>query len=206
MKIDNHLLEETVKIAKALTKMFSPYCEIVVHDLRKPDKAIIFIGNSLTGRKTGDPTTNIGRARIKDKKFPEVLQNYQGTTPDGRLLKSTSIGIKNHNNKIIGAICFNFNVSVFNDIHMQLNEFLTTKNTNVPTKKYFISTSVENIKSYIDDYCKRNKLASSKLSAKSKKKMIKQMKKEGLFNIKKSVDIVANLLGISRASIYHYLS
>ena len=65
------LLREAKKIASALGKMFAPSCEVVLHDLTHPEHAIIAIECPLSGRKIGDPATEMGLARIQDKAFPD---------------------------------------------------------------------------------------------------------------------------------------
>ena len=89
------LLRESRKIVEALGKMFAPCCEVVLHDLRKPENSIIAIENPLSGRKIGQAVTEMGLARAKDPLFPDIVQNYSNVFPDGRPVKSTSIGIRN---------------------------------------------------------------------------------------------------------------
>src|SRR5271163_3216860 len=99
------LIREARKITEALGKMFAPCCEVVLHDLTKSGNSIIAIECPLSGRKVGQPTTEMGLARIQDPSFPEVVLNYANTFPDGRQAKSTSIGIKNSHGKFVAAIC-----------------------------------------------------------------------------------------------------
>ena len=70
------LLSEAKKIAEGLAKTLTPLCEVVVHDLTNPRHTIVFIANNLSGRKVGDPATELGLARIADPKFPDVIANY----------------------------------------------------------------------------------------------------------------------------------
>jgi predicted transcriptional regulator YheO len=202
---NKYLFEELKTIVKSLGKMFYPYCEVVLHDLSDPEHAIIAIENSMSGRKVGDPTTNIGLKRINDPKFPKVLQNYQSMTPDGRVMKSTSIGVNDESGKCIGAICFNFDVSSFTQVNKQLQEFLKTDNTNVPTKKFFKSTSITELDKFIKTYCTNNKLNISNLSFEDKKQIVQELQEQGYLSIKGAPKTVANILGISRATVYNYL-
>jgi predicted transcriptional regulator YheO len=107
MTEDGLLLREAEKIATAIGRMFPGLCEVVLHDLRNPDHSVRAIENSLSGRRVGDPATELGLARIQDPDYPGVLQNYSNTFPDGRPAKSTSIGIKNGEGDYIAALCLN---------------------------------------------------------------------------------------------------
>src|SRR3990167_5806992 len=110
------LLKEAKKIVEALGRMFAPCCEVVLHDLTQPDHAIIAIECPLSGRKVGQPTTEMGLARISDPSFPDVIQNYANHFPDGRLVKSTSIGLRNSKGQCIAAICLNLDASLFSSM------------------------------------------------------------------------------------------
>lgn len=68
------LLREGAKIAKALGEMFAPTCEVVLHDLCNPLHSIVAIEQPLSGRKIGDPSTEMGLARIRDPQYPDVVQ------------------------------------------------------------------------------------------------------------------------------------
>jgi len=102
-----NLLEQLDQIAKGLGETFAPFCEVVVHDLQDPAHAIHAIHNNLSGRKIGDPATELGLARIADPQYPQVLANYANRFPDGRQAKSTSIGIKDSKGIYVAALCMN---------------------------------------------------------------------------------------------------
>src|SRR6516225_5530485 len=88
LKEDAVLLREAAKIVQALGRMLAPCCEVVLHELSNPDHAILAIENPLSGRRIGEPTTEMGLARINVPNFPDVVQNYANSLPDGRQVKS----------------------------------------------------------------------------------------------------------------------
>lgn len=47
---DTTLISQLEQIAEGLSKTFSPFCEVVLHDLRDPQHAILAIHNNLSGR------------------------------------------------------------------------------------------------------------------------------------------------------------
>jgi predicted transcriptional regulator YheO len=58
------LVEQLKQVALGLSKTLAPFCEVVVHDLLDPKHAILAIHNNLSGREVGDPTMELGLARI----------------------------------------------------------------------------------------------------------------------------------------------
>lgn len=110
---ENSLLSQLDTIAKGLSETFSPFCEVVVHDLKDPEHAIMSIHNNLSGREAGQPATELGLARIASPDFPEIIANYGNQFADGRPVKSTSIGIKDEEGNYVAALCLNVDMTLF---------------------------------------------------------------------------------------------
>ena len=102
-----NLLAQLQQVADGLGKTLAPFCEVVLHDLTEPDHAILAIHNNLSGRSVGEPATELGLARAADPGFDQVIANYPNTFPDGRLAKSTSVGIKDSDGRYVAALCLN---------------------------------------------------------------------------------------------------
>ncbi|XKK38929.1 PAS domain-containing protein [Nocardiopsis sp. ARC36] len=123
---DEHLIREAERIAVAIGRMFPGLCEVVLHDLRRPDSAIRVIENNLSGRQVGDSATELGLRRIEDPDYPSVIQNYSNRFPDGRPAKSTSIGIKNADGRYVAALCLNLDVSTLSPLALTLANLVAT--------------------------------------------------------------------------------
>jgi predicted transcriptional regulator YheO len=50
--------------------MFPGLCEVVLHDLTRPESAVRSIENNLSGRRVGDSATELGLRRILDPDYP----------------------------------------------------------------------------------------------------------------------------------------
>lgn len=199
------LLREAKKIVEALGKMFSPCCEVLLHDLTDPEHAIVAIESNLSGRSIGDPATELGLARIQDPKFPDVIQNYPNRFPDGRAAKSTSIGIRNSEGQFIGALCLNLDVSLFGSMQQSLAKLISVDDAAVPLPETLRARSVEEIRAAINTYAaQRNQTARGLLSL-EKKNLVKDLNERGFLQIKNAVPAVADYLGVSRATIYNYM-
>lgn len=199
---DKHLLMQLDTIAKGLSETFSPFCEVVVHDLNNPEHAILAIHNNLSGRKIGDPATELGIARILSSEFPNIIANYANQFTDGRPIKSTSIGIKGNDGNYIAALCINIDLTLFQGLQNMINNFTQVNQNSIIEN--LNSNGQDSIKHYIDHYASEHATTPRLLKANERKEVIIQLKQNGLLDIKKSMEIVAQYLGISRASAYLY--
>jgi predicted transcriptional regulator YheO len=198
------LLREARKIVESLGRMFSPCCEVVLHDLTRPEHAIIAIETNLSGRKVGDPVTELGLARIQDPGFADVVQNYPNRFPDGRPAKSTSIGIRNSKGKFIAAICLNLDVALFAGIQKSLGALISVDHDRTPLRETLRARSVEEIRSEIDRFAGQRNQTPRGLTSLEKKQAVRELKDRGFLQIKNAVPNIAACLGISRATVYNY--
>ncbi len=199
------LLHEAKKIVEALGKMFAPCCEVVLHDLRHPENSIIAIECALSGRKVGQPVTEMGLARIKDPSFPDIVQNYSNTFPDGRQVKSTSVGIRNSQGKFIAAICLNLDLSLFSSVQRMIEQLTFLDTVNAPVKESLRTRSVDDVREAIESFAAQRNLQPRTLTQPLRRELIQLLFTRGLLQLRGAASIAANILGISRASIYNAL-
>ncbi|HFZ8993492.1 TPA: transcriptional regulator [Citrobacter freundii] len=199
---DNPLLSQLDTIAKGLSDTFSPFCEVVVHDLTVPEHAIMSIHNNLSGRKPGQPATELGLARIASPDFPNIIANYSNQFADGRPVKSTSIGIKDEEGKYVAALCLNVDMTLFRGMQSALARFTETESS--PIYEHIDPGGSETIRQRIDDFAAKRATTARSLKTEDRKVLIQELRKEGLLNVRKSMDTVAQHLGVSRATAYLY--
>ncbi|ADI89933.1 MULTISPECIES: helix-turn-helix transcriptional regulator [Acinetobacter] len=200
---DKHLLTQLDTIAKGLSETLSPFCEVVVHDLTNPEHAILSIHNNLSGRKVGDPATELGLARIMSPEFPNLISNYANQFADGRPAKSTSIGIKDEEGQYVAALCMNIDLTLFRGMQSALEHFTKIETDNIVEN--LEPSGTEAIRKYIDQFASKHATTPRMLKLNERKKLIHELKNNGLLDIKKAVETVAQHLGISRASAYLYV-
>lgn len=199
---ENSLLSQLDTIAKGLSETFSPFCEVVVHDLKDPEHAIMSIHNNLSGREAGQPATELGLARIASPDFPEIIANYGNQFADGRPVKSTSIGIKDEKGNYVAVLCLNVDMTLFRGMQSALARFTETESS--PVREHLDPGSTEVIRQRIDDFAAKRATTARALKTEDRKVLIQQLRKEGLLNVRKSMDTVAQHLGVSRATAYLY--
>ncbi|MBL1106482.1 PAS domain-containing protein [Streptomyces sp. 5-8] len=202
---DEHLVREAEKITVALGRMFPGLCEVVLHDLRDPDHAIRAIENNLSGRQVGDPATELGLARIADPAYPSVIQNYPNRFPDGRPAKSTSIGIKNAAGEYVAALCLNLDVSVLSPVTLALSNLVATdtEHRDQPLETLRDRTARE-LREAVEAQAAERAATPRSLSREDKKALVRQLQRDGYFDSRDAAQTIADLLGVSRATVYNY--
>lgn len=202
---DDLLLREAEKIVVAVGRMFPGLCEVVLHDLRDPEHAIRAIESNLSGRAVGDPATELGIARIQDPGFPDIVQNYPNRFPDGRPAKSTSIGIKNSAGEYVAAICLNLDVSLFASVARSLSNLVRTDDQEQPLTETLRARTADELRTVIEEFAAARGHTPRSLGSPAKKELVRSLKTRGFLQVKHSVPVVTELLGVSRATVYNYL-
>ncbi|MGW3269264.1 helix-turn-helix transcriptional regulator [Streptomyces sp. NPDC001056] len=202
---DEHLVQEAEKIAVALGRMFPGLCEVVLHDLRDPDHAVRAIENNLSGRQVGDPATELGLSRIADPAFPDVVQNYPNRFPDGRPAKSTSIGVKNAEGRYIAALCLNLDVSVLSPVTLALANLVATDGGHGDTPLETLrDRRAQELRRTVEEFSAERGAPPRSLSRTDKKALVQQLNHDGYFECRDAARTIADLLGVSRATVYNY--
>jgi len=196
------LISQLEQIAEGLSKTFSPFCEVVLHDLRDPQHAIMAIHNNLSGRQPGDPATELGLARIADPEYPQVIANYQNQLADGRQVKSTSIGIKDSTGKYVAALCMNVDLSLFRGLQGMLEQFGSVSGDR-PAESLDPS-GADAIRARIDQFAARLATTPRALKAADRRLLMQELKEAGVMDIRRAMETVASHLGVSRAAVYTY--
>ncbi|OAH11766.1 helix-turn-helix transcriptional regulator [Streptomyces jeddahensis] len=202
---DEHLIREAEKIAVALGRMFPGLCEVVLHDLRDPQHAIRAIENNLSGRQVGDSATELGLARIADPEYPSVIQNYPNRFPDGRPVKSTSIGIKNAEGEYIAALCLNLDVSVLSPVTLALSNLVSTDNGHREQPLETLrDRNARELRQEVEARAAERAATPRSLRREDKKELVRQLQRDGYFDSRDAAQTIADLLGVSRATVYNY--
>ncbi|AUG04922.1 MULTISPECIES: helix-turn-helix transcriptional regulator [Pseudomonas] len=194
------LISQLEQIAEGLSQTFSPFCEVVLHDLRDPEHAILAIHNNLSGRMVGHPATELGLARIADPAYPQVIANYPNHFKDGRQAKSTSIGIKDSTGRYVAALCMNIDLTLFRSLQGMLDQFGAFSGER--PHESLESSGAESIRARIDQFAARMATTPRALKAGDRRALLQELKECGLLDIRKAMETVASHLGVSRATVY----
>ncbi|QOK94380.1 transcriptional regulator (plasmid) [Ralstonia pseudosolanacearum] len=199
------LLREGKKIVEALGKTLAPLVEVVLHDLKQPEHAVVAIANNLSGRQVGDAATELGLARMADPGFPEVIQNYANRFPDGRPAKSTSIGLKNSRGEYVAAICLNMDVSLLSAVTAGLGQLMQTDAAAPLVSESLAPHGVEAVRTALERFAAARNTTPMGMTLEQRREAIRELSASGLLNLRRALSEVAQTLGVARSTVYTYL-
>jgi len=194
-------------LAKGLAGHFGENCEVVIHDLsEETDSTIVVLENGhVTGRKVGDGPSRVV-LEAKSRK-PEELKdriNYLTQTEDGRILKSSTIYIRDEEGRAVGILGINYDITDFKMMDYTLKNFLSAKSG--PEQPEKISNSVKGLlDELIDQSVHMLGKPVSQMSREDKIKAIQYLHDAGAFLITKSGDKISKFFGISKYTLYNYI-
>ena len=204
---NREILEHYIKSGEIIAEMFAPYLEVIIHDLQTPEHSIIAIfNNHITGRKIGDGTSDIGYKKLEDK-LPDKIVNYNNQSPSGADLKSSSLTIRNRDDKIIGSMGLNFDLSSFVNVKEFFEIFTKTFTLdNLPKQEEFFRWTVKDeIQQALNKYIASHDLQGKVLNRKDKLNVVAYMKKDGHIKKKGAISILSEMLAITRPTLYKYI-
>ena len=127
--IESGKLELLKQVAAGIAAQFGSSCEVVVHDLsRHADHTIVAIENGhVTGRKVGDGASYVVIEQLAtNDPQPRDHLCYLTKTPDGKILKSSTIYIRNSKGKVSGILAINYDISRLLMVDDALHELVST--------------------------------------------------------------------------------
>lgn len=195
------LLDQISQIADGLAQTFAPFCEVVVHDLLDPKHAVLAIHNNLSGREAGHPATELGLARIADPEYPQVIANYANQFADGRPAKSTSIGIRDSSGKYVAALCMNIDLTLFRGLQSAVGQFVRV-DAGAATQESLDPAGADLIRARIDQFAARLATTPRALKTEDRRALLKELKESGIMEIRRAMEVTAQYLGVSRATVY----
>jgi len=201
-------LKEFFPIAKSIADTFNNNCEVVVHDLRYPESSLVYMAGNLTGRKLGAPITNLVLETLKQKgDKAENLIGYNTKTKDGKILKSSTIFIKDNESKIIGCLCLNYNLTELITCYQILEKHIGNNNEkedNISQEEFYLDVN-EALDTIIKKVIKEYPTPELLMEKEDKLDIVGKLDGKGVFLVRGAVDQVASLLNVSRYTIYNYL-
>ena len=204
--ISDHL-EMLTGIGECIAAQFGPDCEVVLHDLTRPyDNTIVAIWNGhVTGRKVGGSGTNTGLEILRGTAQPKDTYHYINTTPDGKILRSSSKYFKDGEGNVVGSLCINYDITGLVKFQKTLQN-ITEPDKKDTQKEVFTSNVDELLDAMLLDAVHYTGKALEELEKEDKVAIVHYLDGKGAFLIKKSAERVAGFLGISRFTVYNYLN
>lgn len=205
--IMNEFIKQYIPIADMIAKTIGPQCEVVLHDLQIPQNSVVYIANdTITGRKIGDGFNLIISKVLLSRRFEnDMVTNYSFRTDSGKQIKSSTVMIRDFNNKVVGAMCLNIDTT-------KVIEQIAWLQSLLPDPELRPQPSCPDAESYhvieiVDDIIDRIFAGKDvkRMLRDEKLEIIRFMDSRGIFLTKGAIDKVSEKMGVSKVTIYSYL-
>lgn len=206
--MDRYLFDILKAVADGVQKTFGKNCEVVIHDLSRPENSLIYKAGDVTKRTIGAPVTNLVLEAFKrDGNNTPDLIGYKTFTKEGKNLKSSTIFIRNPRGEIIGCLCINYDLTEFQLAQQYLTEFTKTYDLSGEGREEerFVQDIGEMVQVVLDDVLNKLGKPVVAMSKEDKIRAVEMLEERGIFLVKGAVDIVAQALAVSKYTLYSYI-
>lgn len=201
-------LENLKKLAKGIAAQFGSDCEVVVHEISEQtlEHSIVAIENGhVSGRKLGDGPSQVVLEQLAAGCVPDDHFCYLTKTPDGKILKSSTVYIKDGDGKVGAIFGINFDVSRLSMVSSAVSELI------MPSDKEDAEPPriAQNVSDLLDNLIEQSVQLVGKpvalMNKADKMQAIHFLNKNGALLITKSGDKISKYFGISKYTLYSYL-
>ena len=212
MNRDDLTLESLVMIAHGIARQFGNDCEVCIHDLQANDleHTICYIINGhVSGRKIGVGASKIVLATLEALKKGDNVSDHLGYrthTSDGRILKSSTIFLKDESGKYRFILGINHDMTNFINAQSALSNVVENIETTGEDIYGQIPLSVNDLlDNLIEQSVKLVGKTPALMTKDEKVKAIKFLQDAGAFLITRSGDKISQFFGISKFTLYSYI-
>lgn len=211
------------KLTEFLGRVLGPDYEVVLHDLSEPDKSIVAIANGqVSGRTVGAPMTSMALQAIVNHSHEteDYRLNYAGLA-SGRLMRSSTLFIRDEAGAEVGLLCINFDDSRYRELS---DRILKLRHPDIFVDSNFAYDEAagalavvtaqaseqfpRSLASLTDEVLDQalDVSARERLSHRRRFEIVKDLDGKGFFRVRGAAKEVARRLGCSPATIYRYLA
>lgn len=194
-------LQPYFAIADAVAALFQPFVEAVVHDLRTD--SVAYVAGALSPRAPGDPSE---MSEVGFEAATQVVGPYEKTNWDGRRLKSISAVLRDGKDKPVGLLCINADVTEFEAVQRMLQGFLRLPAADGAAPVRFHDDWHAKLNAFVADWTARRQTRLDRLDRGQRQELIEALHATGAFQAPRAAAYVAQLLGVSRATVYNQLA
>ena len=205
--IESGKLNLLKQVAAGIAAQFGSDCEVVVHDLsRHPDHTIVAIENGhVSGRKVGDGASHVVMEQLETND-PEPRDHlcYLTRTPDGKILKSSTVYIRNSKGKVSAILAINYDISKLLMVESAVHDLISTGEPQQEEPEKIV-----NVNDLLEELIAQSVALVGKpvalMDREDKVRAVRFLSDSGALLITKSGDKIANYFGISKYTLYSYL-
>lgn len=210
MQIDD-ILPFLDTIIHGMAKHFGSTTEFVVHDYADGHEHTIvdIVNGQVTNRRVGDGAMQVELKVMQSEhalnKSHDGIFNYKTQTYDGRILKSSTIYLRDGNDKIIGSLCINSDVTQLQQAKAYIEKFIGLPQEKPSSDMVFPGGIDDFLITMIHESIDHVGVPVSAMTREQKISGIRYLKERGAFKIQKASDVIARYYDISKYTVYNYL-
>ncbi len=205
-----YMLELMKQLADGISQQFGHRCEVVIHDLAgNPENSIVYIVNGhVTNRQIGSGPSKVVLETIhKDPMLINDKLGYLTRTPDGRILKSSTIYVKDEHQKIRFILSINYDITELVTLDQAIRDLTSFETLQENVQPEQIVNNVNDLLDYLIMQATAMIGKPAALMNKDEKvKAIQFLNDAGAFLITKSGDKITEYFGISKFTLYNYIN
>lgn len=219
---------EAEAIVSALGQLVAPLqavlptaSEVVLHDLTKLPNSVAAIAGTLTGRKVGDPATDVLLVQLRGANGGQPLR-YRTVLPNGGEARSTTIVLRTADGHDVAALCINVDVTAWMVARSLMDDMIrivgasdrpaspATSQEGEPSEPAGGETFAHSVDELADRLIERSVeevgVPVSLMKKQHKLQVVRGLDAQGMFLIRDGVERTAAALGVTRYTIYNYLN
>jgi len=201
-------LEMLKQIAAGIASQFGSNCEVIVHDVsgKAPEHSIVHIENGhVSGRKVGDGGSNVVMELMKQKDAqPADHLGYLTKAANGKVLKSSTMYIRNNRGRVVALLSINFDISSLAMVETAIKDLISPKDETQEEPEKIV-----NVTDLLEDLISQSVALVGKpvalMNKEDKVRAIQFLNRNGAFLVTKSGDKIAKYFGISKYTLYSYI-
>lgn len=190
--------------------------EVVLHDLSLLPNSIVAVFGDVTGRRVGDPSTDLLLQQAVSG-FAEHDLGYETVLPDGRRMRSSTMVIRDVADNPVAALCINTDISAWMTVKQIVDTMVSPTVAareespgvavgSAESKEVFVR-DVDELASYLIHQAIQDVgLPVSKMKKEHKVQVVAQLRSRGIFLLREAVEMIAESLEVSRFTIYNYIN
>ena len=204
-------LEMLVSTAHGIARQFGKDCEVCIHDLSVKDlehTSIFIINGHVSGRKIGDGASKVVLETLEAIEKGDIIVDHLGyrtTTQDGRILKSSTVFLKDSTGKYRWVLGINYDVTALMNVDAALQSITTVESHDSNGDGQIPLNVNDLLDNLINQSVKRIGKPPALMNKADKIQAIQFLRDAGAFLITKSGDKVSNFYGISKFTLYSYI-
>lgn len=189
-------------VCEGIVALWGPRCEAILHDFSDLEHSVVHVSGNITGRAIGAPLTDLGLQVLTSASHDQDVLVYHSKTPNGALLKSVSILIRERpRGRIMGALCINVEIEHLQRVREIIGELVSVP-TNGAAPEHFANSPREVIQTAISEMLDERGWIIRDLVREQRQELIGGLDERGAFAFRSAPSIVADLLGVSRFTVY----